>query len=54
MLGVMNYNKGYRCAYSLNIHSVLVTKYRHKVINQVILARLKEILSGLVRSGAAS
>jgi putative transposase len=41
----MNYNKGYRCVYLLNIHLVLVTKYRKKVINQAILARLKEILS---------
>jgi putative transposase len=41
----MAYNKGYRCLYSLNIHLVLVTKYRRKVINQEILQRLHEILA---------
>jgi putative transposase len=41
----MSYNKGYRCLYSLNIHLVLVTKYRRKVINQEILQRLHEILA---------
>ncbi len=30
MLSAMSYNKGYRCVYSLNIHLVLVTKYRKK------------------------
>jgi putative transposase len=40
----MSYNKGYRCVYLLNIHLVLVTKYRRKVINQEILIRLKQIL----------
>ncbi|GET38401.1 IS200/IS605 family transposase [Microseira wollei] len=42
----MQCNKGYRCVYSLNIHLVLVTKYRRKVINQEILLRLHEILAG--------
>jgi putative transposase len=41
----MSYNKGYRCLYSLNIHLVLVTKYRRKVINQEILQRLQQILA---------
>jgi putative transposase len=41
----MSYNKGYRCVYSLNIHLVLVTKYRKKVINKVILNRLPEIFA---------
>nr|WP_264196521.1 IS200/IS605 family transposase [Microseira wollei] len=45
-LGAMQCNKGYRCVYSLNIHLVLVTKYRRKVINQEILLRLHEILAG--------
>jgi putative transposase len=45
MLSAMSYNKGYRCVYSLNIHLVLVTKYRKKVINQEILKRLNEILA---------
>ena len=45
MLSAMSYNKGYRCVYSLNIHLVLVTKYRKKVINQEILKRLHEILA---------
>ena len=39
----MTYNIGYRSVYSLNIHLVLVTKYRRKVINQAILKRLQEI-----------
>jgi putative transposase len=39
----MSYNKGYRCVYSLNIHLVLVTKYRKKVIDKAILHRLHEI-----------
>ncbi len=45
MLGAVQYNKGYRCVYSLKIHLVLVTKYRRKVINQEILNRLHEILA---------
>jgi len=40
----MQYNQGYRCVYKLNIHLVLVTKYRKKIINQPILHRLGEIL----------
>ncbi|MBD2347280.1 IS200/IS605 family transposase [Anabaena subtropica] len=39
----MSYNVGYRAVYSLNIHLVLVTKYRRKVINQAMLTRLQEI-----------
>ncbi|MFQ4143285.1 IS200/IS605 family transposase [Chlorogloeopsis sp. ULAP02] len=39
----MTYNIGYRSVYSLNIHLVLVTKYRRKVIDQVMLKRLQEI-----------
>ena len=39
----MQYKQGYRCVYSLNIHLVLVTKYRRKMINQSILKRLNEI-----------
>jgi putative transposase len=39
----MQYKQGYRCVYSLNIHLVLVTKYRRKIINQSILKRLNEI-----------
>lgn len=39
----MSYNIGHRAVYSLNIHLVLVTKYRRKVINQVMLTRLQEI-----------
>jgi putative transposase len=45
MLSAMSYNKGYRCVYSLNIHLVLVTKYRKKVIDREILKRLHEILA---------
>ncbi|MCC5644916.1 IS200/IS605 family transposase [Nostoc sp. CHAB 5824] len=39
----MTYNIGHRAVYSLNIHLVLVTKYRKKVINQAMLKRLQEI-----------
>jgi len=39
----MTLNKGFRNVYDLNIHLVLVTKYRKKVINKLMLARLKEI-----------
>ena len=40
---VVSYTKGNRSVYSLNIHLVLVTKYRRKVINADILRRLNEI-----------
>jgi putative transposase len=40
----MSYNISHRAVYSLNIHLVLVTKYRRKVINQSMLNRLKDIL----------
>ncbi len=39
----MTLNKGYRTVYDLNIHLVLVTKYRKKVINKAMLSRLHEI-----------
>ncbi|MEM6751395.1 MAG: IS200/IS605 family transposase [Cyanobacteria bacterium P01_C01_bin.38] len=39
----MSYNIGHRAVYSLNIHLVLVTKYRKKVISQPMLWRLQEI-----------
>jgi putative transposase len=39
----MTLKKGYRNVYDLNIHLVLVTKYRKKVINRAMLTRLHEI-----------
>lgn len=42
----MTQKKGYRTVYDLNIHLVLVTKYRRKVINKAMLSRLEEIFSG--------
>jgi putative transposase len=39
----MTLNKGFRNVYDLNIHLVLVTKYRKKVINKPMLTRLQEI-----------
>jgi putative transposase len=39
----MSLKKGYRNVYDLNIHLVLVTKYRKKVIDKAILSRLHEI-----------
>ncbi len=41
----MTYNKGYRCVYSLNIHLVLVTKYRLNIIDKPIQERLYEIFA---------
>jgi putative transposase len=40
---VVTYTKGNRSVYSLNIHLVLVTKYRRQVITADIWRRLKEI-----------
>jgi putative transposase len=39
----MTLKKGYRNVYDLNIHLVLVTKYRKKVIDRAMLTRLHEI-----------
>jgi putative transposase len=39
----MTLNNGYRTVYDLNIHLVLVTKYRRKVIDRAMLTRLEEI-----------
>lgn len=41
----MTLNKGYRNVYDLNIHLVLVTKYRRKVIGREILDRLNGIFT---------
>jgi putative transposase len=38
-----DYNHGFRSVYRLTAHVVFVIKYRRKVINNEILARLKEI-----------
>ncbi|MCJ8317694.1 IS200/IS605 family transposase [Idiomarina sp.] len=35
----------HHCSYNINYHLVLVTKYRHKVIDADILCRLKELVS---------
>ncbi len=40
---VVAYTKGNRSVYSLNIHLVLVTKYRRQIITADILRRLGEI-----------
>jgi putative transposase len=39
----MTLKRGYRNVYDLNIHLVLVTKYRKKIITKAILSRLREI-----------
>ena len=39
------YDKGFRSVYSLTAHVVFVTKYRKKLINQALLARLNEIFA---------
>ncbi len=41
----MHLKKGYRNVYDLNIHLVLVTKYRKKVIDKAMLTRLGEIFA---------
>lgn len=41
----MAQKKGYRTVYDLNIHLVLVTKYRRKVINNAMLMRLGDIFA---------
>ncbi len=41
----MTTKKGYRSVYDLNIHLVLVTKHRRKVINKAMLNRLREIFA---------
>lgn len=41
----MTLKKGYRNVYDLNIHLVLVTKCRKRVINRAMLTRLHEIFS---------
>ncbi len=43
-------NTLYHCIYDLKYHLVLVTKYRRKVINKVILERLREHFSRLLKS----
>ncbi|MBW4566196.1 MAG: IS200/IS605 family transposase [Mojavia pulchra JT2-VF2] len=37
------YDKGFRSVYSLTAHIVFVTKYRKKVINELMLSRLADI-----------
>ena len=41
----MSQKRGFRTVYDLNIHLVLVTKYRAKVINAQMLERLGEIFN---------
>ncbi len=45
----MTLKKGFRNVYDLNIHLVLVTKYRKKVITKPMLNRLSEILAATCR-----
>ena len=40
----MAMKKLHHCAYDINAHLVLVTKYRRKVIDSALLSRLEEIL----------
>ena len=48
------YNKGFRSVYSLTAHLVLVTKYRRKVINQALHARLADIFQETCSKWGAS
>lgn len=40
----------YHCTYSANYHLVLVTKYRRRCINQVMLSRLMDISKRIVEN----
>jgi putative transposase len=48
-----DYNHGFRSVYKLTAHVVFVIKYRRKVINNEILARLKEIFVSTSQNGTA-
>lgn len=50
----MTLKKGYRNVYDLNIHLVLVTKYRKKVISQSMLIRLREIFESTCQKWKSS
>lgn len=50
----MTLKTGYRNVYDLNIHLVLVTKERKKVINRAILTRLHEILAATCQKWRSS
>ena len=41
-------NKNSKSVYILNTHIVFVTKYRQKVINEIILIRLRQIFSNIL------
>jgi putative transposase len=43
------YNNGFRSIYKLNAHIIFVVKYRKKVINTQIMARLNEIFSNTLK-----
>jgi putative transposase len=45
----MTPKRGFRNVYDLNIHLVLVTKYRKKVIDKAMLSRLNEIFESTVQ-----
>ncbi len=45
----MTLKRGFRTVYDLNIHLVLVTKYRKKVIDKAMLSRLNEIFESTVQ-----
>ena len=47
------YNKNRHSCYKLTYHLVVVTKYRHKVINKDILERLKEISRNIFKDSWA-
>lgn len=53
-LGAMSYNIGHRSVYSLQIHLVLVTKYRRQVITALMLQRLREIFQATCQKWRSS
>jgi putative transposase len=50
----MSYNIGHRSIYSLQIHLVLVTKYRRRVITALMLQRLREIFQATCQKWRSS
>lgn len=53
-LSAMSYSVGHRSVYSLQIHLVLVTKYRRRVITAPMLQRLEEIFQATCQKWRSS
>jgi putative transposase len=44
------YNKSYRSVYSLTAHLVFVTKYRKKVLTDILLTELEKVFSSILET----